>query len=129
MLIGEVASATGTTTKTLRFYERAGLLPDAARTANGYRDYGPETRERVDFIHRGQAAGLTLAQIREILTIRDGGRPPCAHVCDLLTAQLGQIDHQIARLRDLKATVTALRDNAAHADPGSCQPDDICRYL
>lgn len=129
MLIGEIASATGTTTKTLRFYEQAGLLPKAARTAGGYRDYGPDTRERIDFIRRGQAAGLTLAQIREILAIRDGGRPPCAHVCDLLTAQLAKIDGQIDRLQNLKATVTALRDDAAHADPDTCRADDICRYL
>jgi len=129
MLIGETAAATGTTAKTLRFYQQAGVLPPAARTASGYRDYGPETRERVDFIHRGQAAGLTLAQIREILTIRNGGRPPCTHVCDLLTTQLAQIDEQINRLQNLKATVTTLRDNAARADPQTCHPDDICRYL
>lgn len=129
MLIGEIASATGTTTKTLRFYERVGLLPPAARTAGGYRSYGAETCERIDFIHRGRAAGLTLAQIREILAIRDGGRPPCTHVYDLLTTQLEQIDEQLGRLTDLRATVTALRDSAAHADPQTCRADDICRYL
>ncbi len=129
MLIGEIASATGTTTKTLRFYEQVGLLPPTARTAGGYRSYGAETCERIDFIHRGRAAGLTLAQIREILAIRDGGRPPCADVYDLLTEQLAQIDDQISRLKNLKATVTALRNNAADADPQSCPADDICRYL
>jgi DNA-binding transcriptional MerR regulator len=73
MRIGELAAAAGTTTKTLRFYDRSGLLPPTGRSANRYRDYGPEALSRLDFIRRGQAAGLTLAQIREVIDIRDAG--------------------------------------------------------
>jgi DNA-binding transcriptional MerR regulator len=67
MRIGELAEASGTTTKALRFYEEAGLLPSPDRTGAGYRDYPPEIINRLAFIHRSQSAGLTLAQIREIL--------------------------------------------------------------
>ncbi|MCT1614878.1 MerR family transcriptional regulator, partial [Corynebacterium sanguinis] len=74
MRIGELAERAGTTAKTLRFYEEQGLLPPTERTPSGYRDYAPETVARIDFVHRGQAAGLTLAQIRQILDIRDGGQ-------------------------------------------------------
>lgn len=63
MRIGELAEAAGTTTKTLRFYEDQGLLPPAERTPGGYRDYTTESLTRIDFIHRGQAVGLSLAQI------------------------------------------------------------------
>ncbi|WP_448073914.1 heavy metal-responsive transcriptional regulator [Georgenia yuyongxinii] len=129
MRIGEVARATGTTTKTLRFYEDAGLLPPAERTPSGYRDYGPEVLGRLAFVRRGQAAGLTLAQIREVLDIRDGGQAPCHHVTDLLTIRLQDIDHQIAQLQQLRATVTKLRDEAAAADPAVCPADEVCRYL
>ena len=58
MRIGELADAAGTTAKTLRFYEDQGLLPPAGRTPSGYRNYTAETIARIDFIHRGQAAGL-----------------------------------------------------------------------
>ena len=61
MRIGELAAATGTTTKSLRFYEQAGLLPPPARSAAGYRDYTPASVARLEFIRRGQRAGLTLA--------------------------------------------------------------------
>ncbi|WP_313551213.1 heavy metal-responsive transcriptional regulator, partial [Corynebacterium sp.] len=96
MRIGELAERAGTTAKTLRFYEEQGLLPPTERTPSGYRDYAPETVARIDFVHRGQAAGLTLAQIRQILDIRDGGHAPCEHVRDLLDVRLAEIEQQIA---------------------------------
>lgn len=105
MRIGELAQAAGTTAKTLRFYEDQGLLLPAARTGSGYRDYGPETLARLDFIHRGQAAGLTLAQIRQILQIRDTGTSPCEHVRELLGMRLAEVDEQIAELGRLRKTI------------------------
>jgi DNA-binding transcriptional MerR regulator len=129
MRIGELAEATGTTTKTLRFYEDQGLLPAADRTPSGYRDYTRDMLGRLDFIHRGQAAGLTLAQIKQILGIRDSGTPPCGHVSDLLTERLRDLDAQIAQLVDLRRTIAELHDKAALAEPDTCPPDQVCRYL
>lgn len=129
MRIGELAEAAGTRAKTLRFYEEQGLLPPAERTPAGYRDYTPEAVARIDFIHRGQAAGLTLAQIKQILDIRDHGQAPCEHVRDLLEERLAAIEQQIAHLTDLHASIAALRDSAADLEPDTCSPDQICRYL
>ena len=129
MRIGELAERAGTTAKTLRFYEEQGLLPPAERTPSGYSDYAPETAARIDFVHRGQAAGLTLAQIRQILEIRDGGAAPCEHVRDLLDARLAEIEQQIAQLAALRDTITELRRDAAQPDPDSCSADQVCRYL
>jgi MerR family transcriptional regulator, Zn(II)-responsive regulator of zntA len=129
MRIGELAAASGTTTKTLRFYEESGLLPQTERAANGYRDYGPEALSRLDFIHRGRAAGLTLAQIREVIDIRDAGDAPCHHVHQLLTTRVDDIDRQIADLEVLRAALIQRRDHAETADPSSCPTDTICRYV
>jgi MerR family Zn(II)-responsive transcriptional regulator of zntA len=129
MRIGEVAAAAGTTTKTLRFYEDEGLLPAVDRTLGGYREYAPEVLRRLDFIRRGRTAGLTLAQIRAVLDIRDGGVAPCQHVSDLLSSRLLGLDRQIAALHALRQTVAGLRDRAAAADPGTCAPDQVCRYV
>jgi len=127
--IGELAAATSTTTKTLRFYEASGLLAPTARTTSGYRDYTQDAVARLDFIRRGRAAGLTLAQIREILAVRDAGHAPCSHVQDLLAARLTGLDRQIADLRALRDTVAQLHDAATTADPDTCRPDQVCRYL
>ena len=129
MRIGELAEATGTTTKTLRFYEDSGLLPPPERTINGYRDYDQEAIARLDFIRRGRAAGLTLAQIREVLDIRDTGTAPCHHVKELLDIRLTVLDQQITDLQALRTNVAHLRDDAAQANPSECQSKDVCRYL
>lgn len=129
MRIGELAAATGTTTKTLRFYEAAGLLPAPERTPAGYRLYDARVADRLDFIRRGRSAGLTLAQIREVLAIRDAGDVPCSHVQQLLAERLADIDRQLAELSALRGMVSALHDGAGTVDPDSCSPDRICRYL
>jgi MerR family Zn(II)-responsive transcriptional regulator of zntA len=129
MRIGELAAAAGTTTKTLRFYEESGLLPPTDRAANGYRDYGPEALSRLDFIHRGRAAGLTLAQIREVIDIRETGDAPCHHVHQLLTERLADIDRQIADLQALRATLSRQREQTETADPSTCAAETVCRYL
>lgn len=129
MRIGELAEAAGTTTKTLRFYEDQGLLPPAERTPGGYRDYTTESLTRIDFIHRGQAAGLSLAQIRQVLDIRDEGQPPCTHVRDLLDTRLAAVDQQLSQLQGLRTTLTELRAQAGQIAPDTCRADQVCRYL
>ena len=129
MRIGELAEASGTTTKALRFYEAAGLLLAPERTAAGYRDYSPDAISRLNFIRRSQAAGLTLAQIRTVLEIRDGGQAPCAHVQELLSDRLADLDRQIAELTRLRATVARLTADATTVEPAGCNPEAVCRYL
>ncbi|WP_144663342.1 heavy metal-responsive transcriptional regulator [Paenarthrobacter nicotinovorans] len=129
MRIGETAAAAGLTAKTLRFYEDRGLLPAADRAPNGYRDYSEETVSRLEFIRRGRTAGLTLAQISDILSVRDHGKAPCVHVTDLLASQLRDLDAQIAELTALRATVAEFHDAAAAGDPAACDPERICSYL
>jgi len=129
MRIGELAAASGTTTKTLRFYEEAKLLPAPRRTPNGYRDYNPDVLRRLDFIRRSRTAGFTLAQTRTILHLRDAGTTPCDHVQQLLTTHLADLDKQIADLQALRQTVTQLHDAAANIQPASCDPATVCRYL
>ena len=126
MRIGELAQATGTTTGTLRFYEQAGVLAAPARAANGYRDFPAEAVTRVDVVRAAQAAGLTLAQIREILEVRDGGRQPCAHVARLVEARLDEVASRLAELERTRDELLRLRGRLEGLDPSQCREDDIC---
>ena len=72
MQIGEVAQRVGLATSAIRFYEDRGLIPEPERTESGYRDYDPGVVERIRFIRAGQAVGLALRELNQVLQIRDG---------------------------------------------------------
>lgn len=127
MLIGEVAAATGVSTKTLRFYERRDLLPTPSRLPNGYRNYDRTAIARVAFVRQAQHAGFTLAQIREILAIRDGGHPPCVHVDALIHQRLEQTEQRIAELHATRATLQQLAQRSHQLDPSDC--DGYCHII
>jgi DNA-binding transcriptional MerR regulator len=129
MQIGELAKLTNTSTKTIRFYEDSGLLPPPARGASGYRDYGPEIVHRVRFIHRGQAAGLTLQKVRQILAIHDRGEVPCGHVRQVLDTRLGQVRAQIAELFALEGRLQNLLDRASRGAPTEHDHSTMCWIL
>lgn len=129
MLIGELSERSHVPTKTLRFYEAAGVLPRPSRTPAGYRDYDDSALDRLAFIRSAQAAGLTLAEIRGVIAIRDGGTAPCSHVVELLDTKAAAVNRQIAELRRLKRELDRLRDDAAAVDPGACEPARVCSVL
>ena len=62
MNIGHLAELAGVNVDTVRYYERQGLLPPAARTGSGYRQYDEPDLERLRFIRRSKELGFTLAQ-------------------------------------------------------------------
>jgi MerR family transcriptional regulator, copper efflux regulator len=128
MRIGALAVGSGTTAKTIRFYEQAGLLPAPPRTPAGYRDYPPETTARLSFIRSAQSAGLSLAEIRAVLAIRDHGEPPCAHVTGLLRGHLAETEQRLAELTATRAMLRDLLATADATDPDTCT-GSICRIL
>ncbi len=129
MRIGELAAASGVSTKTLRFYEQAGLLPGPPRTAGGYRDFPEQTVKRLAFIRDAQGAGLSLAEIRSVLALRDAGASPCAHVAALVDRHLEDIDRRLAELRATQTALQGLAARAAVTDPADCTDADVCRIL
>ncbi|MGW3730280.1 heavy metal-responsive transcriptional regulator [Streptomyces sp. NPDC000851] len=129
MRIGDVATASGVTTKTIRFYEQAGLLPAPPRTSGGYRDYPEQTVMRLAFIRDAQDAGLSLAEIRSVLALRDAGSSPCAHVTALIDRHLADIDRRLDELRATKAVLHGLAGRAAATDPAECTDAEVCRIL
>jgi DNA-binding transcriptional MerR regulator len=129
MRIGVLAAQAGLTTKTIRFYEDAGLLPEPPRTSAGYRDYPAEATVRLAFVREAQAAGLTLAEIRSVLAIRDGGQAPCQHVSDLINQHLTQVEQRLAELTRARADLRDLKRRAAATSPADCAKDEVCSIL
>ena len=103
--IGEVARRAAVTAKAIRFYERSGVLPPPARGGNGYRLYGKDAVEMLAFVKRATGLGLTLAEIKDIITIRQGGRPPCTHVHRVLTEKALDLDRKLKDLLEVRRRV------------------------
>ncbi len=107
--IGEAARRTGVTAHALRHYEALGLLRPR-RTASGQRVYTEADLRRVLFIRRAAAVGFTLAEIREILRLREGGQVPCGWVRARLEEKVAAVEARIAELERLRAELVALRE-------------------
>jgi DNA-binding transcriptional MerR regulator len=107
-LIGEVAREMGVRAGTLRYYETLRLLPAPQRSASGYRLYDGEARQWLVFIANAKSLGLTLREIRQIITVRGGGRLPCDSVRAMLSDHVREIDRHIVRLRMLKSELLAI---------------------
>lgn len=103
--IGELARRAGVTAKAIRFYERRRVLPPAKRAANRYRFYDDDAVEMLHFVKQAIGLGLTLAEIKEIIAIRRGGRPPCTHVHRLLRDKAVELDRKLEDLLELRRRI------------------------
>jgi DNA-binding transcriptional MerR regulator len=129
MLIGEVAERSGVPAKTLRYYEDIGVLRAPARSPSGYRDYGGATLDRLGFISAAKAAGLTLAEIRDVISLRDDGVAPCSHVAALLDQKADAVTRHIDELQTLLKELNRLRRRARRFHPAACDPRRVCDVL
>jgi DNA-binding transcriptional MerR regulator len=105
LTIGELARRTGVTAKAIRFYERKRVLPPAKRAANRYRLYDDDAVGMLCFVKQATGLGLTLAEIKEIVAIRRGGRPPCTHVHRLLCDKALELDRKLKDLLELRRRI------------------------
>ncbi len=107
--IGEVATATGLSVKTIRYYTDLHLLsPTVRRSPNGYRLFSSDVINRLAFIKRAQSLGLSLQEIGEILDVHDHNNLPCDVVKQFLSDKVSKINHQIEELVTLKAELQGI---------------------
>lgn len=105
MRIKHLAGRAGVAPDTIRYYERVGLLGRAPRAANRYREYGEKSLEDLRFIHKAQALGLSLRDIKEVMEIAAGGRAPCEHVRTALNSRLLEVERRLRELNSLRSTL------------------------
>ena len=129
MRIGQLADRAGVSATALRYYESIGLIPEPDRTASGYRDYTDEALAQLRFVRDSQAAGLTLAETREILDMKASGKSTCEHTRALVDKHLADIDTQIASLLAAKGELTALAQRADALDPSACHDPHRCQVI
>ncbi len=121
MTAGQLARRAGVGVETLRFYEQRGLLERPARTGSGYRVYDEAAVTRLRFIRRAKGVGFTLAEIKELLSLRSGPAPACAGVGKQAAAKIAEIEAKVALLlRTKQALERLLAACAERGDRGRC---------
>jgi DNA-binding transcriptional MerR regulator len=123
MRIGDLGAATDTKVETVRYYERIGLLPPAARSASNYRCYTEAHRQRLDFIRHARGLGFQISEIRSLLALADDPERDCGEADRIASEHLRTVETKIARLN-------ALRDELARM-VGVCRGGQVsaCRVL
>lgn len=87
MRIGELARRAGVDAQTIRYYEREGLLDAPARTASGYRAYGPQHLERLNFVRHCRSLDMPLAETRRPIELSQDRRAALETQLATLSAQ------------------------------------------
>lgn len=108
--IGAAARRAGVGIDTIRYYERAGLLPPPQRRASGYRDYGPGVVERLRFVRRAKELGFTLEEIRELLALSTDREHGVKGVKQRAEARLSEVEKRIRELQRVKRGLQQLID-------------------
>lgn len=103
--IGFVARQTGCTVPTIRYYEETGLLPPAARTEAGQRQFDDRTIRRLSFIRRCRDFGFPIEQVRELVGLIDAPDRPCVEARDIAASHLADVRRKLDELKALEASL------------------------
>jgi Cd(II)/Pb(II)-responsive transcriptional regulator len=113
MKIGELARSAGVDVQTVRYYEREGLLEAPARTASGYRAYGPRHVERLNFVRHCRSLDMPLAEVRRLIQLSGDKSLSCEDVDRLVRAHLERVRAKRIALQALEAQLEALSARCA----------------
>jgi MerR family redox-sensitive transcriptional activator SoxR len=96
LTIGAVAELTGKSASAIRYYEQIGLLPEPARAA-GRRRYGQATVRTLAVIETAQRAGLSLDEIKVLLSASPGDLAAAERLREVASRKLPEITALIER--------------------------------
>ena len=115
--IGQLAQRAAVNLQTIRYHEREGLLPEPRRLSSGYRLYTDSMVRRVRFIKRAQEIGFSLAEIRELLSLRADGQPN--EVRAIAEAKIADIEDKMRTLKAMKTVLNRLTERCSGCGPAS----------
>lgn len=140
MRIGELAHQAGVDVQTVRYYEKEGLLAAPSRTSSGYRAYGPEHLERLNFVRHCRSLDMPLAEIRRLIELSRERTVSCDEVNTLVRTHLARVQAKRRSLEELEKQLAALNAqcesghrvadcgileeliHAAHGEACACHP-------
>ncbi len=100
--IGDVVELLGLSADTLRYYEKCGVLPRVSRTASGIRQYNATDISRLKFIQRAQKMDFSLAEIHDLLSMREDPQHARDEVRQLTAQKLEETQVHLTELTTLR---------------------------
>ena len=104
MRIGELASKTGCSRDTIRFYERTGLFQGIpiVRSDNNYKHYDSALAERVLLIKCAKTLGFTLTEFEKLVHAWENEQLSRTEKIQLFKDKIGHLEHKIAEMPQTK---------------------------
>ncbi|MFV2033079.1 MAG: heavy metal-responsive transcriptional regulator [Gammaproteobacteria bacterium] len=123
--IGDISKRLGLSADTLRYYEKIGLLTGIHRTAAHIRSYRDKDISRIKFIQRAQRMNFSLAEIGNLLQLREAPQHARREVRELTLRKLVEIESYLQDLNTLRNELTQLTQLCASSEDGCPIIDDI----
>ncbi|MDG4951680.1 Cu(I)-responsive transcriptional regulator [Actinobacillus equuli] len=120
MNISQAAEHSGLSAKQIRDYEKAGLLPQAARSSSGYRVYSAADLERLHFISNARKVGFSLVQISELLKLNDDPHRTSREVKQLTEQHIEELQQKIADLQQMLSLLKSWSKSCCGNDSPEC---------
>ena len=124
--IGELADRAGCPVETVRYYERAGIMPSPPRSEGGHRQYSFEHLKRLNFVRRCRDLGISLERTRGLLGLVDEGGDTCDQVKGIASDHLAEIRRKLSDLRKMERV---MKDMVAACDMGEIPDCPIIEAL
>ena len=105
LTIQEMTTRSGLSEHTLRYYERIGLLDPVGRAENGHRRYAPSDVERVGFLNRLRATGMSIRAMQAYTALARAGEGSAGERRSMLEAHREVVLAQIAALQEHLAVI------------------------
>lgn len=120
--IGALAAQADVNVQTVRFYERVGLLETPSRSPAGYRVYRLSDVSRIRFIKNAQHLGFSLAEIGDLLKLRQDRRKSCRHVRAMVQSKMADLAERVAGLRTMEGNLVKLIKTCSKESSASACP-------
>ena len=116
--IGEIVAISGLSADTLRYYEKINLLPRVSRNGSGIREYDDKDISRLKFIQRAQKMNFSLAEISDLLRMRENPQKVRDEVRQLTADKLLEVDEHLQSLTTLRAELQLLLNLCRGSEEG-----------
>jgi DNA-binding transcriptional MerR regulator len=103
--IQEMAQVTGLSDHTLRYYERIGLIDPVERAGSGHRRYDVNALNRVQFLNRMRATGMSIRQMQHYTELLRQGESTIGERREMLETHRCRVLEQLHELQECLAII------------------------